>query len=141
MRIYIAGPWAHRGDMPTIAEQLEQAGHTITWKWWNTPETLEGTNHDEELTRQAFHDKRGVEECQVLVLINSAKSEGKAFEQGVAVTQKKPIIAIGKLGDGIAKNVFHYLPNYVWVEDVQAAIARLESIQFVYNLYENVYAS
>src|SRR5215213_5765392 len=105
MRIYIAGPWAHRGDMPGISEMFEKAGHEITWKWWNTPDIPENENRNEELTKQAFNDKRGVEECQILVLINSAKSEGKAFEQGLAVAKRKPIIAVGVLG-GMSQNVF-----------------------------------
>jgi nucleoside 2-deoxyribosyltransferase len=126
--------------MAVIAEQFEANGHEITWKWWDTPDIPENANRNEELTKQAFNDKRGVEECQVLVLINSDRSEGKAFEQGLAVARRKPIIAVGKLGE-LSMNVFHYLDCYIWVETIQEAIEKCSMLQFVYDLYEKVYAS
>jgi nucleoside 2-deoxyribosyltransferase len=131
MRIYLAAPWAHREDMPTISEQLEAAGHYITWKWWETPDLKEGSIFDGELMKQAGKDMQGVIDADVLVVLNSAKSEGKAVEQGLAIAYKKPIIAVGKLGDGTAKNVFHYLPNYRWVETVDEASKILGVLDWV----------
>lgn len=141
MRIYLAGPWAHRADMPAIAEKFKAAGHEITWEWWETPDIPEGANKDAELRAQALNDKRGVETAQLLVLINSAKSEGKATEQGLAIAARKLIIAVGKLGDGTAKNVFHYLPNYHWVDTVDEAVNKIEQVNWVYKLHESIYAS
>jgi len=130
MKIYIAAPWAHRGDLPGISAQFEAAGHTVTWKWWDTPDLLENSIWDSELMEQAFNDMKGVEDAQVLVLLNSAKSEGKAVEQGIALAHRKPVIAIGKRG-GDSKNVFHYLPSYRWVDTVQDAIDVLGVVDWV----------
>lgn len=125
MKIYIAGPWLHRGDMPSIAAQFEAEGHTVTWKWWETDDIAEGSNREAELEAQARHDVAGVREAQALVLINSAKSEGKSFESGVAFERKTPIICVGKRG-AVSTNVFHYMPEFKWVETIQGAINALK---------------
>lgn len=122
MKIYLAAPWVDRELMPELAAKLEAAGHTLTWKWWETEDTSEGERTVEALAYQALKDFRGVVECQTLVLWNSKKSEGKAVEQGVALAKNKEIIAIGKRGDGTSSNVFHYLPNYTWVGSIEEAI-------------------
>lgn len=140
MRIYLAAPWIDREKMPELAAIFQEAGHEITHPWWHTPDIPEGdwANH-EELTKQAQKDKRGVEEAQLVVVFNTAKSEGKAVEQGIAIALRKIIIAVGKRGE-VSKNVFHYLPNYVWTETVNDALDVLNALQMVYTLHEQVYA-
>ena len=116
---YLAAPWVDRAKMPTIAEKFESCGHTITHKWW-----LHEGGYDApkaELERQALSDVFGVKRADVLVLINSQKSEGKAVEQGIAIAEEKPIVAVGRLGE-IGMNVFHRLSNYTWVESVEEAV-------------------
>ena len=129
MKIYIAAPWAHRGDMPGISERFEQSGHEITWKCWTTPDIPENADRNKELTLQAHNDMNGVIDADLLVLVNSAKSEGKSVEQGIAISNRKPIIAIGKLG-AVSQNVFHYLPQYKWVETVEDAVNAVNLLQW-----------
>lgn len=122
MRIYLAAPWADREDMSAIAARFEAAGHTITHKWW-----LEETGEDrsvETLREQAFKDWNGVKTAQAVVLFNTKKSEGKAVEQGIALEAKIPIIAVGNMGEH-SQNVFHFLPFYTWVNDIDEALAAL----------------
>jgi nucleoside 2-deoxyribosyltransferase len=124
--IYIAAPWKDKALMPEIAAKFEAAGHKITWKWWATDDIAEGNRNEDALQTQALNDVNGVLDADVLVLINTAKSEGKAVEQGIAIASGIPIIAVGKRGDGTSLNVFHYLSVYDWTEDVEGAIVLLE---------------
>ena len=123
-KVYVAAPWKHKDKMPDIAEKVEQAGHTITHKWWLSEDAPEAERGSKELRRQAERDVKGVKSADVVLLINSAKSEGKSLEQGIAVADRKPIIAEGKLGE-FSKNVFHYLSLYTWVATVEESIDEL----------------
>lgn len=119
-KIYCAAPWVDRAKMPEIAAKFESCGHTITHRWW----LYEGSGYTApkaELAKQALSDYFGVVNCDVLVLINSSKSEGKAVEQGVAIALEKPIVAVGKLGEH-SLNVFHCLNCYSWVDTVDEAV-------------------
>jgi nucleoside 2-deoxyribosyltransferase len=127
MRLYIAAPWIHRDDMPTIAAQFEEAGHTVTHKWWEAKSIPESKWTADGLCSQAVADRDGVLTADVVVLINSARSEGKAVEQGIAIAQGKHIIAVGERG-ALSMNVFHYLPNYIWVATVEEAIGACRPI-------------
>lgn len=127
MKIYLAAPWKNREMMPELSAIFEAAGHTITMKWWETEVIeAEGRNHNADLRTQAEHDRDGVFNADVVVVFNTAKSEGKAVEQGLAIAKGIPIIAVGKLG-GESKNVFHYLKCYTWVDDINGAIKELET--------------
>lgn len=130
MIIYIAAPWADREKMPEISKRFEDEGHGITWKWWLTEDIKESARTFEALQEQAFNDVKGVVDAQLVVLLNNAKSEGKAFETGLAVAQRKPIIAVGKLG-AFSLNVFHYLPSFKWVDSVDEALDVLRTIDWL----------
>lgn len=125
-RIYIAAPWVERQNVPVIAEKLEDNGYTITHKWW----LFEG---EEEDTSEGFRrkcakqDVWGVRTADAVLLINSAKSEGKAVEQGLAIAYGLPIVTIGVRG-GVSKNVFHYMNNYIWVDTLAEALLELEEL-------------
>jgi nucleoside 2-deoxyribosyltransferase len=120
-KIYIAAPWVHKDRMPEIAAKFEAQGHLVTHKWWEVEGT--GPYSDDEREHFADADRDGVLGADILVLINSAKSEGKATEQGMAIAAGIPIVAVGKLGDQETKNIFHYLTDcYHWVETVEEAV-------------------
>lgn len=123
--VYIAAPWADKADIPAIAKQLTARGHKITHKWWDYPDIPEDGKADSYLKDCALNDLAGVYDAEVLLLINSKKSEGKAVEQGVAICQGIPIIAVGVRG-AASKNVFHYIDNYIWVKDLADALEVLD---------------
>jgi nucleoside 2-deoxyribosyltransferase len=127
MNIYLAGPWAERELMPGYASKLEAAGHTITHKWWEVEVEVDEEQWRDPtmLQEQAFLDVAGVVSADVVVLINSQKSEGKAVEQGIAIAHGIPILAVGVRGT-VSKNVFHYLPCYEWVETLDDAVEMLK---------------
>lgn len=126
--IYIAAPFRDREQMPAIATQLEDAGFHITHKWW----LVDDVGHDDEdhITTNAEHatkDIEGVLNADVVLLINTGKSEGKAIEQGVALAAGLPIVAVGKRGEH-SSNLFHYLPDYKWVSTLDEAIECLKKL-------------
>lgn len=132
MNIYIAAPFIEKDKMPEIASRLEAMGNTVTHRWWD----VEGVpNEDEKCSvedcrKHAELDRKGVEEAELVLLVNSTKSEGKAVEQGIAIANNIPIIAVGKLGEH-SKNVFHYMNLYHWVDDLEKAYTVIEFIKGV----------
>lgn len=130
MKVYIAGPWADRGHMPEIGKAFEQVDCTITHKWWETEDIPESDKNEETHKHHATLDYLGVKSADILILVNSAKSEGKAVEQGLAIADDKPIVAIGKRGE-VSKNVFHYLENYFWVDSVEEAVKSIKLINWL----------
>lgn len=130
MKIYIAAPWKDKELMPAIADRVEGAGHSITHKWWLVENTPESDRTVQILRDQALKDVLGVKESDLVLVINSAKSEGKSLEQGVAIGDNKPIVIVGKRGE-FSMNVFHYLDNYRWVETVGEALEVLDTIQWL----------
>ena len=122
MRIYVAAPWVHRDQARSLAALLKHHGHTITHEWWD----IEGEFDDaSKMQACAIADLEGVYNADQVVLLDSAKSEGKAVEQGIAIACGIPILAIGTLGQH-SQNVFHHLPDYQWVDSISAALEVLK---------------
>jgi nucleoside 2-deoxyribosyltransferase len=123
-RVYVAGPWVDRHNAANIGDVLEQAGHTITHKWW----AYEGKG--EEFETEAFmqdcaeKDVDGVKHADKVVVLNTHKSEGKAVEQGLAIAYGVPIIVITP-GEKPTSNIFHHLPCYTHVQTVQQMLEAL----------------
>lgn len=127
MNVYIAAPWISRAEMPAIAEKIEGYGHKITHRWWEIEDVPEADRTAKILKEQALKDVEGVVNADVVVLINSGKSEGKATESGIAIAAGKPIIAVGERG-AFSKNVFHYLDNFYWTSTPEVAAMCINSI-------------
>ena len=123
-KVYIAARWVEREKMPEIAEELEVRGHSITHEWWKF-EALE--SNPEKMKEFGQQDVMGVFKSDLVLLINSGKSEGKAVEQGLAIALGRPIVAVGKRGEH-SQNVFHYLEDYRWVENLEQAYETIERI-------------
>lgn len=122
MRVYLAGPWATRDQMPGIAARFVEAGHTMSLRWWEHPD-VPGTPSAADnatMTALAHADFFGVVEADALVVVNAAPSEGKAVETGIALTMCLPVIVIGP-----RSHIFHYLPSVRRVDSVDEAIAAL----------------
>lgn len=101
MKIYIAGPWLRRLEVRRAAQQLEAAGHTITSRWLYKHEGAPGDfaglwSPDDYILEQAIDDVNDVLTADVFVMLNLEKSEGKAFEMGVAYMAGIPIICVGE---------------------------------------------
>jgi nucleoside 2-deoxyribosyltransferase len=130
MNIYLAAPWVDKDLMPERAEAFKSLGHTITFEWWHHDSSLEGDARDEFREQCAEDDYNGVADADVVVLFHTAKSEGKATEQGIALALGIPIIAIGQRGHSTAMNIFHWKRgHYIWVDniaDAQVELGRMD---------------
>lgn len=139
MKIYVAAPWTCKEDAKRYAEALEAAGHTITKKWWEHREvpgyllaSLTVSNRI-ELETQAQEDVKGVLDAEAFVLLNLEKSEGKAFESGVAVLvgclRAQGHYSAGPLQFilvGGKSNLFHYLGLWEEADNPADVIALLQ---------------
>lgn len=132
MKVYLASPWVSKKEMPEIAGKIREAGGEITHAWWQ----IEDGKNDGSIEDLAYHrghaqlDVEGVEKADVVVVMNTASSEGKAVEQGIAIALGKPIIIVGTQGE-FSKNVFHYLGNYKWVPDVDTMVEAISTINWL----------
>jgi nucleoside 2-deoxyribosyltransferase len=125
-RVYVAAPYVARREANRVACELHNKDYEITQHWWD----FEGTEQEKGagfLKMCAELDYRGVRTADAMFLLNSAKSEGKAVEQGIAIALGIPIIAVGIRGE-FSQNVFHYLPNYHWVPTVEAGFEKLKEV-------------
>ncbi len=117
-RVYLAGPWVEREKAEAYSKILEAAGFEITHPWW----VYEGADQTKEsvefLEDCANHDVWGVSSADIVIVINSVKSEGKAVETGMAIAWNKPIILIGKK----PINIFYHLSKLVKVDTLEEAI-------------------
>lgn len=126
MKLYIASSWLMKDDMPQFAREFEQAGHEITFKWWEVPDS-------EANSTQALNDLNGVLDADAMILLNTAKSEGKATEQGIAIASGIPIVAVGTQEQAweTSKNIFQWLVDvYEWCPTVHDALNYLQSDYF-----------
>jgi hypothetical protein len=139
LKVYIAAPWRDRHLMPDIAKQVEEiAGCRITHRWWEVENTPEGERNIAVLREQAEKDVMGVLSAQVVLVMNTAKSEGKAVEQGLAIGAGVPIVVVGKRGE-LSQNVFHYLPAYKWVDTLEEALVKLIAYSKAFQSWVDVF--
>lgn len=128
MKIYLSGPWVERADMEEYAARLVGEGHLITHPWWDVEAGLNEAELDAPFLRGcAEADVRGVLNANVVLVINSQKSEGKAVEQGIAIANKKPILVVGKDNT----HIFQHLPFYRMVNTFDDAIETLRTISWL----------
>lgn len=129
LRIYLAAPWLHRETARSASELLKAAGYQITREWWEHENVIADNDPKRAkiLAEQAFKDLHGVQTADLMVVLNSAKSEGKAVEQGVAIDMEIPIVAVGERGV-VTSNIFHYLANYAWFGTMEEAIAAIPTV-------------
>ena len=109
--VYLAAPWARRAVAKEVARRLEEAGFHIAHDWWNhdAPDIDVAT-----LAIHARRDMNAVLSCDIFVLLNLEKSEGKAVETGLALCRplRPRMIGVGKRGT----NIFQHLGYWEWIE-------------------------
>ena len=112
MKVYLAGPWIKGGDVLEASKQFEAAGIEITSRWLervkgNTDPAYDYTKDPlytaPDAKEEATKDMEDVFNADMVVVINSAKSEGKAVETGLALAWGIPIVVVGD-----RTNIFHY---------------------------------
>lgn len=119
--IYLAAPWAHKAEARIARMALQDAGHTVTSDWIDQHDD---TANPVDLAEQAIHDFHQVRKADILVILNLAKSEGKATELGVALASGKPVFLVGPR----TINIFYHMPAVHQVDTVQEVIDALHFI-------------
>jgi len=110
MKIYLASHFDLVETVETVAEYLENCGHTIAVKWWSSDYfniNDKKTDHTSDafykdpLCQQIFYcDVKGVSESDALVLVGGSppiQFTGADVEYGMAFTLGKPCFSIGAL--------------------------------------------
>ena len=124
MKVYVAAPWIHRNVAADFAIQCEAQGHTITREWWKYEA---GDEEFDVLRAQAIADLDAVQDADVVVVLQIAKSEGKAAETGAALAWRIPVFALIYDKPG---NIFHRHPGvtlFYTHQDVLDALLNLET--------------
>ncbi len=119
-RVYIAAPWVCKEQAFAAQQQFEEAGYTVMSHWITMHED---TDVPVNLKDQACEDLADLVLSDVFVILNLAKSEGKAFEFGVAAALEYPTIVVSSVED-LSRNVFYHLPTVERVDTVAQAIVR-----------------
>lgn len=119
MRVYCAAPWEFKNETQAVAQTLEAKGITVTHRWWEQPDTDDASI----LRRHASADLRGVQDCDLLVVLALKKSEGKATEMGYALAYGKPIIVYQPPNQPHrSSNVFYYHPRVRIVHELSSLV-------------------
>ena len=137
-QIYVAGPFADRPNVREQAEKLRAAGYNVVARWLtldveegpNSAGSLEALNmeeHQEFLREQAMNDIEDLLNADLMFIVNSRKSEGKAVELGVAIATLKPVIMVGQ-----RTNVFQTL-NIPRFDTTEGAIEWMKEQEAIFN--------
>ena len=132
--IYIAAPWIKGGDALEARNLLVRAGIEVTSRWLDRVKgntdpsydyTKDPTYTAPDAKVEAQKDIEDVMRADAVVVINSAKSEGKAVEQGIALAHGIPIIVVGE-----RTNTFQYFdpPKVSVVGSVEDAIELIRDL-------------
>lgn len=135
VKIYLAGPWIRRTECGEVMDKLTAKGFVCTSTWIREHTDIKPTTEGvtdvlleedqtvvEQLCKQAIEDVLNLEASDVFVLLNTEKSEGKAFEFGYACAMRMPIIVVGTR----ERNIFYQLPHVVITPTVDECIQVLE---------------
>ncbi len=125
MKIYVAGNFEHdRFTVARIAEVLEQAGHTITFKWWD--------NLGYKKTTKAQLDLNGVVTADALVvyMAESRRYQGTWCEVGAALVMGSAVYFIGPWGEScifrhhpLSMDFYDEFPDTNVIEMVKEALS------------------
>jgi len=132
IKVYVAAPWPHKDAAAAFADQLEDEGFEVTSRWLRLPNdggdyaTTEEAEaygkHIAKLKEEALHDLEDIYLADGVIVLQYAKSEGKAFEQGAAIhLVPNKIVVVSP--DGTKGNVFQYIDEmYTIVPDLDSAV-------------------
>ena len=132
--VYVASAWVTGDKALEARDKLIRAGFDVTSRWLErvgveVPAACPGydytkdanymTNHARE---ESLKDIEDVKRADAVVVVNLAKSEGKAVETGLAIAFGIPVIVVGE-----KSNTFHSLsaPAMRVVSTVEDAIELL----------------
>ena len=124
MKVYIAAPWVNREDAAKVEARLIEEGFEPTARWIKNHGDESGYNLKEE----AQHDVEDLYKSDAILVLNLAKSEGKATEQGMAFIMGMPIIVVKSNPNPV--NIFHNLTSqFKSVDNLEEALVELHQLK------------
>lgn len=129
--VYIAAPYSCIEDARAARDFLSKKGMVVVSTWLDShiPPQHADMATPEQLQLGAISDLRDAMICDAIVVLNSARSEGKAVETGIILARNYqrhwtagssmvpcPIVVVGK-----PSNIFHYHPYVKVVPTLEAA--------------------
>lgn len=131
-KVYVASAWITGNKALEAKAQLEAAGIEVTSRWLERVDKPDDPTYDYTkdpsymntiAQEESFKDIEDVKRADAVVVVNLAKSEGKAVETGMAIAWGIPVIVVGD-----KTNTFHSLPSPMMtlVSTVQEAIDVLQ---------------
>lgn len=128
--IYVAAPWINKAEALEAQKKFEAAGHVVTSKWITKHTDVddpEDPRHYDELRKQANEDIDDICRADVFVILNLAKSEGKASELGFAIAKNLEFgdIDIYLVGEP-SINIFYHLSEVKKCKSVEEVIECLK---------------
>lgn len=120
MNIYVATKFEDGHFAKKVMAQLREQGHTITHDWTNeNSEGLEGEELAAYLLKCANADLKGVQDCDLLLLLNHPHGKGMFTELGFAIALKKQILVVRPK---VAHNIFFHMEKTARVETIEEAL-------------------
>jgi nucleoside 2-deoxyribosyltransferase len=116
MKVYVATKWEEKGRAREVMDQLEAAGHSITYDW---------TTSEQFSSEQARLDLYGVMTADALVFLaeQDLNYRGAYVELGVALATGIPVIVVGR---AIDRCLFVTLPTVRRVHSVDDVLPALD---------------
>jgi NTP pyrophosphatase (non-canonical NTP hydrolase)/nucleoside 2-deoxyribosyltransferase len=114
-KVYVASAWVTGNRAVEVKKQLEAAGIEVTSRWLERVDKPDDASYDyskdadymnNHARLESEKDIEDVRRADAVVVVNLAKSEGKAVETGMAIAWGIPVIVIGE-----KTNTFHSLSS------------------------------
>ena len=130
MKVYLAAKYGQMMEMRDVRDRLVAAGHEVTSQWIDGKEESDAGATDATMEAAARMDIEDVLRADVLVAFSQERGTlhtggGRHVEFGVAVGEGIDVLVVGPKGE----HVFHYLGGVEHVPDIDALLARLDSMQ------------
>lgn len=121
--VYVAAPWTHRVFAAAFANMLPFPQYRHLHSWWSD-DPREGDIAG--WIKCAVSDLMASSSCDIFILLNLDKSEGKSVETGLALARYERGESVRMLGCGPRyTNVFQYLPVWEWHDTPELLLAAL----------------
>jgi hypothetical protein len=120
MKVYLSARFGRREEMHAVRSEIVLAGHHVVSRW------LEAHDGD-DLAVAAFVDLDDLRSSDCLILFSEGPdvgytTGGRHVELGLAIALHKPVCVIGP-----RENVFFYLPQICFADDLHTALAMLRA--------------
>ena len=132
MKIYVATNFSRRDEVKKIHDELRNLGYEISADWTTHIPIKPIKIFDKKITDlakdYAVKDMKGVEDCDVFILITAKTGSGMYVELGAALLSNmmtgKPKIFV--VGEHLEDNIFYFHPSVNLRKSVSQVIEELK---------------